>query len=51
LCINGTPVINEDYTVVLQLINHGLQTDTLDFHVITNDAYEEFKREIDQLYQ
>ncbi|CAF3689465.1 unnamed protein product [Rotaria socialis] len=51
LCINGTPVIDEDYTVVLQLIQHGLQTDTLDFDVITNNAYEEFKSHIDQLYQ
>jgi C-terminal processing protease CtpA/Prc len=51
LCINGTPVINEDYTVVLQLIKHGLQTDTLDFDVITNDAYQQFKSQIDQLYQ
>ncbi len=51
LCINGTPVIDEEYTVVLQLIKHGLQTDTLDFDVITNDAYEQFKSQIDQLYQ
>ncbi|CAF2084838.1 unnamed protein product [Rotaria magnacalcarata] len=51
LCINGTPVIDEDYTVVLQLIQHGLQTDTLDFDVITNNAYEEFKSHIGQLYQ
>jgi hypothetical protein len=51
LCINGTPVIQEDYTVVLQLIKHGLQADTLDFDVITNDAYEQFKSEIDQFYQ
>ncbi|CAF4211143.1 unnamed protein product [Rotaria sp. Silwood2] len=51
LCINGTPVINEEYTVVLELINHGLQTDTLNFDVITNDVYEEFKSQIDQLYQ
>jgi C-terminal processing protease CtpA/Prc len=51
LCINGTSVIDEDYTVVLQLIKHGLQTDTLDFDVITNDAYEQFKSQIDQLYQ
>ncbi|CAF1016865.1 unnamed protein product [Rotaria sordida] len=51
LCINGTPVINEEYTVVLQLIKHGLQTDTLNFDVITNDVYEEFKSQIDQLYQ
>jgi C-terminal processing protease CtpA/Prc len=48
LCINGTPVIQEDYTVVLQLIKHGLQTDTLDFDVITNDAYEQFKSQINQ---
>ncbi len=51
MCINGTPVIQEDYTVVLQLIKHGLQADTLDFDVITNDAYEQFKSEIDQFYQ
>ncbi|CAF0802541.1 unnamed protein product [Adineta steineri] len=51
LCINGTPVIHEDYTVVLQLIKHGLQTDSLDFDVITNDAYEEFKSQINQIYQ
>lgn len=51
LCINGTPVVSEDYTVVLQLLNHGLQTDTLNFDVITNDAYEEFKSQINQLYQ
>lgn len=51
MCINGTSVINEDYTVVLQLIKHGLDTDSLDFDVITNDAYEQFKAQIDQLYQ
>lgn len=51
LCINGTSVIDEDYTVVLQLIKHGVQTDTLDFDVITNDAYEQFKAQIDELYQ
>jgi C-terminal processing protease CtpA/Prc len=51
LCINGTPVIHEEYTVVLQLIKHGLNTDTLDFDVITNDAYEQFKSQIEQLYQ
>ena len=49
-CINGTPVIQEDYTVVLQLLQTSFQSDTLDFDVITNDAYEQFKSEIDQLY-
>ena len=47
LCINDTSVVNEDYTVVLQLIRHGLQTDTLNFDVISNDVYKEFKSQID----
>ncbi|CAF3462356.1 unnamed protein product [Rotaria sp. Silwood1] len=51
LCINSTPVIDEEYTVVLQVINHGLQTDTLNFDIITNSVYEEFKSQIDQVYQ
>ncbi|UJR30266.1 hypothetical protein I4U23_017804 [Adineta vaga] len=46
LCINGTSVIEEDYTVVLQLIKHGLETDTLDFDVMSNDAYEEFRSQM-----
>ena len=49
LCINGTPVIDEDYTVVLQLIKHGLDTDTLDFDVMANDAYEEFKSQMNSM--
>ena len=50
LCINGTPVVDEDYTVVLQLIKHGLETDALDFDVMANEAYEQFKSQINQLY-
>ena len=46
LCINGAPVIDEDYTVVLQLIKHGSDTDTLDFDVVANDAYEQFKSQM-----
>lgn len=49
LCINGTPVIQEDYTVVLQMIKHGLDTDSFDFDLMAQDAFEQFKSEIDQL--
>ena len=50
LCINGTPIIEEDYTVVLQLLQQSFQSDQLDIHVMNNDAYEEFHRQIDELY-
>ncbi|CAF1302312.1 unnamed protein product [Adineta ricciae] len=49
LCINGASVIDEDYTVVLQLIKHGSDTDTLDFDVMANDAYEEFKSQMNSI--
>ena len=51
LCIDGTRVIQEDYTVVLQVITHGLETDSSDFDQMTHDAFEQFKSEIDQLNQ
>lgn len=50
LCIDSTPVIDEDYTVVLQLIHHGVEANTLDYDVITNNAYEEFKAHINELH-
>ncbi|CAF0819690.1 unnamed protein product [Adineta ricciae] len=49
LFINGAPVIDEDYTVVLQLIKHGSDTDTLEFDVMANDAYEEFKSQMNSI--
>jgi hypothetical protein len=37
---------NEDYTVILQFIKNALQMDIVNF-----DVYNEFKAQIDQIYQ
>lgn len=51
LYTNSTPIIDEDYTVILQIVKHDLYTDTLNLDVIANGAYEEFRSKINELSQ
>jgi len=44
--LNDTPIINEDYKVILQFLKNVLQIETT-----SDDAYNDFNKEINQFFQ